>query len=263
MQNVAYKARYMYVSRFPDGQLVDADFAGIENRITAWLANDKPRMAWLADPGYSEHKGLVARFFAIPYDEVEKSHDPQSPYAICKRIVHGTNYCMGAKKIAETYDLDLDMVKRYQVAWKKDIQGTMDWQAQVMRQAERIGYVENKFGRKLWIWTTGSGPQAVAFHPQSNAAEVIIRTMIGLYYERVGWPVDWAQKVCPVVCAIPEPAVMIASVHDEILCDTPPELTQAVHDAIVTVMSQPWRELGNMILPISIGAERSWGDFEG
>jgi DNA polymerase I-like protein with 3'-5' exonuclease and polymerase domains len=56
--------------------------------------------------------------------------------------------------------------------------------------------------------------------------------------------------------------VLIATVHDEILVDSPLEIVKAVEQAMTTVMSQPWPELGNMILPISIGAESSWGDFE-
>jgi uracil-DNA glycosylase family 4 len=262
-QNQAISTRYMYVSRFEDGRLVDADFSGIENRITAYLAKDTDRLGWLKDPSFSEHKFLVAMFFGIPYEEVQKSHDPASPYAICKRIVHGTNYCMGARKIAEQYDLDLTTVKQYQAKWKAMIHKTSDWQRRVMNDAKRLGYVENLFGRKLWLWESGSGPQAVAFHPQSNAAEVLIRVMIGLMYERVGWPLEWTKKVVDVVCPLPEPAVMIASVHDEILCDSPPDLVEKVLSAMTTVMSQPWKPLGNMVLPISIGAEKSWGDFEG
>lgn len=262
-QNQAINTRFMYVSRFEDGRLVDADFSGIENRITAFLAKDTDRLKWFEDLSFSEHKFLVAMFFQIPYEEVEKSHDPAAPYAICKRIVHGTNYCMGAKKIAEQYDLDLKTVKDYQVKWKQMIRKTIDWQRSMMNNATRLGYAQNEFGRKIWIWESGSGPQAVAFHPQSNAAEVLIRSMIGLMYERVGWPLEWALKVVKVVCPLPEPAVMIASVHDEILCDSPPEKVAEVQQAMTTVMSQCWPELGNIFFPISIGNYKSWGDAEG
>jgi uracil-DNA glycosylase family 4 len=262
-QNQAVKTRFMYVSRWENGKLVDADYSGIENRITGWLANDTDRLGWLADPKFSEHKFLVAMFFGIPYDDVEKSHDPASPYAICKRIVHGTNYCMGAKKIADQYDLDLEMVKKFQAKWKSMIYKTSDWQRSTMNLARQRGFVENKFGRKLWLWDSSSGPQAVAFHPQSNAAEILIRVMIGLMYKRVGWPEEYAKKVVNVLYPLPEPAVMIASVHDEILVDSPPDLVEEVTHAMQTVMSQEWKELGGMILPISIGAYDSWGDAEG
>jgi uracil-DNA glycosylase family 4 len=262
MQNLAIRTRYMFVSRFAGGKLVDGDFSGIENRITAYIANDKDRLEWLKDPTYSEHRYLASVFYEIPYDEVEKSHDPNSAYAICKRICHGTNYCMGAQKIANSFDLDFDLVKKLQSTWKKKIQGTIDWQRRVMDEAKRVGRVENLFGRKLWIWTSGSGPQAVAFHPQSDAAEVIFRSMIGLMYKKINWPEDWARRVCPILCPLPDKVFMIASVHDEILCDSPAELAEETKNCMTTVMTQPWREIGGMVFPISIGIKDSWGDFE-
>ena len=220
-------------------------------------------MERLANPLYSEHKYLASVFCNIPYDEVEKSHDPSSPYAMCKRICHGTNYCMGSIKIANQYDLDLEMVKKLHYLWKKEIQPTIELQKRVMREAKRTGMVENKFGRKLWIWTSGSGPQAVAFHPQSDAADVIIRAMIGLYFKRVGWPEDWARRVCPILCPLPDGALLIVSAHDELLVDSPPEIVDESQQAMKTVMGQPWRELGGMVFPIAIGQYFSWGDAEG
>lgn len=262
MQNQAIKVRFMYVSRFDGGKLVDGDFSGIENRITAYLAKDRNRATWLSDPKYSEHKGLVSSFYNIPYDEVEKSHDKDSPYAICKIICHGSDRCMGAEKISKQFDLDFLTVKKLQAAWKSKISDTIAWQKRIMSESARVGRVENVFGRKLWIWITGSGPEAVSFFPQSTAADIMFRTMIGLYYERIGWPIEWALKVCRVLAPLPEPAVMIASVHDEILVDSPVELAEAVKVCMETVMVQPWEELGGMSLPISIGVENSWGDFE-
>jgi DNA polymerase I-like protein with 3'-5' exonuclease and polymerase domains len=55
---------------------------------------------------------------------------------------------------------------------------------------------------------------------------------------------------------------MIASVHDEILCDSPAELAEETKNCMTTVMTQPWREIGGMVFPISIGIKDSWGDFE-
>ena len=261
-QNQAIATRFMYVSRFSGGKLVDADFSGIENRITAFLAGDTDRLGWLKDPNFSEHKYLVSMFFNIPMAEVQKSHDPASPYAICKRIVHGSNYMMGSKKIADTFDLDLLEVKKYQAKWRSMIHKTCDWQRKTMNDATRMGYVENKFGRKLWLWESGSGPQAVAFHPQSNAAEIIIRVMIALMYKRIDWPEEYARRVVNILCPLPEPAELIATVHDELLIDAPADLVAKCLECLKITMGQPWPELGNLVLPISIGAYASWGDAE-
>ena len=253
----------MYVSRFPGGKLIDSDFSGIENRITAYLAKDKVRAEWLKDPKFSEHKYLVSKFFGTPYDEVEKSHDKDSHYAICKIIVHGSDRVMGARKISEQFDMDFMTVKKVQAAWKDEIRDTINWQRRVMEEAKRTGWVQNVFGRKLWLWASNSGPEAVSFYPQSTAADIMFRAMIGLYYDRINWPEEYARKVCPILCPLPAPALMIASVHDEILVDSPIEVAEESKNALQIVMSQPISELGGMIIPISIGIFDSWGDAEG
>lgn len=261
IQNQPGKVRFMYVSRFENGQIVAADFSGIENRITAILANDKARAGWLSDPEYSEHKGLVSDFYNIPYNEVEKSHDKDSPYAICKIICHGTDRCMGADKISKQFDMDFDTVKKLLFAWKSKIRTTIEWQKRVMAQAVRVGWVENSFGRKLWIWTAGAGPEAVSFFPQSSAADVIFRAMIGLYYNRINWPIEWALKVCSVVKPLPEGSVLFIQVHDELVVDSPPELVVEVKQTLKEVMEQPVKELGGIVLPVSVDHGPSWGDM--
>lgn len=262
IQNQPGKVRYMYVSRFPGGKIVAADFSGIENRLTCFLANDKARAIRLEDPKFSEHKYLVSKFFDIPYDQVEKSHDKDSPYAICKIIVHGSDRVMGARKISEQFDMDFNTVKKVQAAWKAEIADTITWQNRVMGEANRTGRVENPFHRKLWIWTSGSGPEAVSFYPQSTAADVIFRAMIGLMYERIEWPREWAEKVCPVCIPLPEGAILFIQVHDELTVDCKPEAVEATKYCLRTVMEQGWPELKGLSLPVAIEVGDSWGDCQ-
>ena len=260
IQNQPGRVRFMYVSRYPNGKIVAADYSGIENRLTCHIANDKVRGKRLEDPKFSEHKYLVSKFFDIPYDQVEKSHDKDSPYAICKIIVHGSDRVMGAKKISEQFDMDFNTVKKVQSAWKTEIAATIAWQGYVMREAQRIGYVTNPFGRKLWIWSSGSGPEAVSFFPQSTAADIIFRAMIGMMYERINWPKEWAEKVCPVCIPLPKGCVLFIQVHDELVVDSEPDSVEEVKEVLRRVMTQPWKELNGLSLPIAIEEGASWGD---
>ena len=260
IQNQPGRVRFMYVSRFPGGRIVAADYSGIENRLTCFLAKDRRRAERLQDPNFSEHKYLVSKFFDVPYELVEKSHDKDSPYAICKIIVHGSDRVMGAKKISLQFDMDFDTVKKVQAAWKSEISDTITWQKRVMSEALRIGRVENPFGRKLWIWTEGSGPEAVSFFPQSTAADVIYRAMIGLMYERIGWPKEWAEKVCPLVRSLPEGAILFIQVHDELTVDCKPGVVEATKACLRAVMEQGWPELKGLSLPVAIEDGFSWGE---
>ena len=263
IQNQPGRVRYMFVSRFPNGKIMASDFSGIENRLTAYIAKDKARASWLADLSYSEHKGLCSEFFNIPYNEVEKSHDKDSPYAMSKIIVHGSDRCMGAKKISDQFDLDLNTVRRLQVAWKSKIQATVDWQRRTMDAALRTGNIRNPFGRMLWLWTSGSGPEAVSFFPQSTAADIIFRAMISLMYKKINWPEDWARKVVTILSPLPDEAELIIQVHDELVIDTQQEFVEKVKESLLAAMQQPWKELENLVLPIAIAEGVSWGDCEG
>lgn len=263
IQNQPQAVRYTYVPRNEGGKICSVDFSGIENRLVAWMAKDRKRQAWFKDPLFSEHKKLASLRLNIPYDEVEKSKEKTSPYAISKIICHGTDRCMGALKISKQFDLDFNEVKDFQAMWKREIGDTILWQSRIGGQAARTGWLANPFGRKLWLWETNSTTKAVSFMPQSTAADVIYRAMIGLMYLRIDWPEAWARKVCPVVRPLPEGALLLAQVHDELLTETEnAELVPETLDVMIEVMTQPWPELDGLSLPIGKGVGDSWGDCE-
>jgi DNA polymerase I-like protein with 3'-5' exonuclease and polymerase domains len=72
--------------------LMEADQSQSDARGTAYLAQDTNLMAALEDPEKDFYKSLGTLFFGIPYPEVTKAFRN----AVLKRIVHGTNFMMGA-----------------------------------------------------------------------------------------------------------------------------------------------------------------------
>jgi uracil-DNA glycosylase family 4 len=263
IQNQPQAVRYTYVPRNAGGKILSVDYSGIENRLVAWMAKDRKRQAWFRDPDFSEHKHLASLRQGIPYGEVEKSKDKDSPYAISKIIVHGSDRMMGSLKISKQFDLDFNTVKDFQAMWKREIADTIAWQSRIGNSAARVGWLANVFGRKIWLWETNSATKAVSFMPQSTAADVIYRAMIALMYERIDWPKEWAQKVAPIVEPLPEGALLLAQVHDELLTETDnAELTPRVLEVLTKVMTQPWPELDGLSLPIGTGVGDSWGDCE-
>lgn len=263
IQNQPQAVRYTYVPRTEGGRILSCDFSGIENRLTAFLARDRKRQAWFKDPNFSEHKYLAGCITNTPYAQVEKSKEKDSPYAMAKVIVHGSDRLMGAKKIASQYDLDFNTVKDFQGTWKREIADTIAWQRRVSDSAQRVGYACNPFGRRLWLWEANSATRAVSFYPQSTAFDVIARCMIGLMFERIGWPEEWAKKVCPVVHPLPEGVLLLAQVHDELLTETEnEEMVPHTFEVLTKVMTQPWPELNGLSLPIGTGVGASWGDCE-
>jgi len=241
----------------------NCDFSGIENRLVAFMAKDRKRLKWFEDPKFSEHKYLSSIIEGIPYEEVTKSKDKDSPYAMAKVIVHGSDRLMGAQKIAKQYDIDFDRVKDFQNIWKKEIADTLIWQQAIGNQSARVGYLSNPFGRKIWLWESNSVTKAISFMPQSTAADVIFRAMIALMYERIDWPEEWARKVATIVIPLPEGSLLLAQVHDELLTETE-TADQVPHllEVLDKVMTQPWPELNGLSLPIGTAVGNSWGDCE-
>jgi hypothetical protein len=181
---------------------------------------------------------------------------------IAKAAVHGSDRMMGAKKMWEKNDLDPGLVKTALAMWKDLIKETIQWQGKVAQECKR-GWVRNPFKRMLWFWETGAATRAVSFYPQSTAFDVIARAMIGLMFERIGWPEDWARKVCPVICPLPAEADLNLQVHDELVVETTTEAAvEPTIQAMTTVMTQGWPELNGLSLPVGIAKGLSWGECE-
>lgn len=102
--------------------------------------------------------------------------------------------------------------------------------------------------------------QSISFFPQSTAADVIYRAMIGLMYERINWPVEKVQEVVGIYIPLPRPAQLLLQVHDELVFECPTDMVEEVVQVLRLVMEQPWRELGGLILPTKAAAGRSWAE---
>lgn len=263
LQNVTEAARFIYTPRHKGWSIIDVDYSGIENRLTAYFANDTARLnRFLTIPDYSEHKHAVSVFFGIPYEEVEKDNDKDAPYGKAKRIVHGSNYGMGAKKISLMYDMDFKETRDLLDRWKSELKDTVRWQNRLADQAKKEGYLTTPFGRKRWFYTTSYYTESLSFLPQSTAADVIFRAMLGLMYERLNWPLEAVQRIAGYVEPLPRPANLLIQVHDSLVLECPNAIIPQVVGILKRVMEQPWKELGGTSLPIGIAVGPSWGETE-
>lgn len=265
LQNQPEASRFIYVPSYKDWCLIDCDYSSIENKLTAYFANDIERLARFQDPNFNEHKWTASLFFDIPLNEVEKDNDKDAPYGKAKRINHGSNYGMGARKIANMYDMPFSEVKDLLTKWKQINHKTVEWQNYVGEKAKKDGYLTTPFGRKRWFYTQSYFTEALSFLPQSTAADVIFRAMLGLMYERINWPIEKVLKVVRRPVALPKPAELLVQVHDSLVFECPGAMLDEVVFAIKTVMTQGWPELGgfNFNIGIKVGLPgESWGELQ-
>jgi DNA polymerase I-like protein with 3'-5' exonuclease and polymerase domains len=94
--------------------------------------------------------------------------------------------------------------------------------------------------------------------PQSTAADIIYRAMLGLMYERVGLTGQQAQKVCPLIGTLPRPCRLLLQVHDSLVFECPNDLVDEVKATLKAVMEQPWKELNGLVIPVSIKVGDNW-----
>jgi uracil-DNA glycosylase family 4 len=257
LQNIPEDARYIYVPSQEGWSIIDVDYSQIESRLTAWFAKDQHKLKMLAVPGWSEHKHNAATFFDIPYEEVVKDNDKDAPYGKAKRITHGVNYGMGAKKICMLYDLDFKEVKRLVEIWRRENYCVYQWQNQTSDLGKRQGYLTTPFGRKRWFYTSSAYTESLSFLPQSTAADIIFRSMLGLMWQRIGMTA--APSNVKIVEPLPEPARLLLQVHDSLVFECPNDKVAEVVAVIKRVMEQPWPELGGFHIPIGVKVGPSWG----
>lgn len=92
IQNIPAYAKGMLIAD-PDFILCEPDNSQSEARCTAYLAQDTALITALETPGRDFYKSLGTLFFEILYEEVTTDFRNR----VLKKIVHGTNYMMGAK----------------------------------------------------------------------------------------------------------------------------------------------------------------------
>ncbi len=263
MQNQPPAARYIYVPSDPEWCLIEADFSQGENRLTAWYANDQERLQRLGIPGFSEHKLNAEIFFGVPYNEVVKDNSPDAPYGRAKKLTHGINYGEGPRKIAMNLDLPEKDVRDWLFKWRIANRPTVDWMEKVSKEAEHSGVLTNVFSRKRWFWTNRLYGESLSFLPQSTLADICFRAMIGLMYERIGWPIESALKVSSVLAPLPWPARLLLQVHDSLVLEAPKALVPEVVKCVKAVMEQSWPQLGGFSVPAEFNvapAGMSWGE---
>jgi uracil-DNA glycosylase family 4 len=265
LQNIPLAAKFIYVPSRPDWCFLEMDFSGLENRLTSWYANDTERLARLAVAGFNEHKWVASKFFNIPYEEVTKDNDPDSPYHKGKTINHGCDGGMGPRKIANMEDMDFSEVNRLVKLWRQLNAKTVAAQENTGKLAKEQGYLKNAFGRRDWFYTDNYFTEANRFYAQSTGADILYRTLLGLLFERLDISEDEIRRIVHVYRPLPEPVRCLITVHDSMLFEGPAEALELARPLIQEVATQPWPELRSFQIPVEFKqgpAGASWGELE-
>src|SRR5690554_6468989 len=101
VQNIPYYGKKQLVPE--EGYIwVQADFSKAEAVCTAFLSCCRKLIEAVTDPERDFYKNLATIFFHMLYEDVSKEFRNK----VMKKIVHGTNYMMGAKTFTENMGVD-------------------------------------------------------------------------------------------------------------------------------------------------------------
>jgi DNA polymerase I-like protein with 3'-5' exonuclease and polymerase domains len=262
MQNNPPVTKFTFVPTHADWCFVEVDYSSLENRLSAWYANDSERLTRLSTPGFNEHKWLAGHIFNIPMNEVDKS---SYEYGIGKHSNHGADAGMGPSKMAKQYDLIEKDCRNYLDMWKKLNHKSAEWQVRTGNQAGTEGVLTTAFGRKRWFWSFSSYTDGIRFMTQGTGADVCYRAMISLMYERINWPAELAMKVVLELHPLPMPAQLVLQIHDSLLFEMPKSMVESTCQVIKQAAEQYWPELGGMNIPVAfkVGEPgQSWGELK-
>lgn len=249
-QNIPYAVR-RYFNSHPDHFLTSIDLGQAENRIVAYVADDKS-MTTAFEQGIDIHSRtgamLATTFYGrkVTTEEVKRWHkeDQKAPIGDGshtwrdwgKRSNHGLNYGFGYRAFSLMYQIPEPdakfIVENYHNIYP-DVRNS--YQAQIIRMIEQDGYVLNLKGRRRYflkspVDSVKQEAYRLGFSvlPQSTVADIVAEAMFEL------------EKM-----AIEGKVIPINQVHDSIGFDTPFSIGlsgyKEVVSRVVKILEQPLR----------------------
>lgn len=188
-------------------QLVKADYSQLELRIVAHMAQDHGMLEAFRG-GADIHRATAAQVFGVALEQVT---DKQRRHA--KTLNFGVLYGMGPRNFAQAADVSVEEARSFIERYEKTYQGVVRFRAEILAQANELGYVETLFGRKRFVPeikatspAIRAAAERVAFNTpvQGTAADILKKAMLALHkYMKQEYPT----------------AKLVLTVHDELVAE--------------------------------------------
>lgn len=232
---------------------IQGDYSQAEYRVVATLAQE-PYLKEIFDDESRDVFGELAQ--SIFGDGWTKHHRQ-----IVKRVVHGSNYGMGAETMAKQINTDAkqfgvdvkvtaDQAKSFQRMYFSTIPNVRKWQAELKNTIFKKGDdLVTPFGRhrRFWLITKENKhdieKEGLAFVPQSTASDICLSALVDLH------------KHLPNECHIRLP------VHDSILVECPADIADSVGKQVKEIMENAAIRFTEYV-PFRVDiqtSDKSWG----
>lgn len=240
--------------------LLEADWRGIEAVLVGWFAGDTEYMR-LARLGV--HSFMASHMLGIPADLAWSDSDLASLfrqikgkhlklYDDAKHTVHGTNYGMGPRLMADMYEMPEREAKRLQGLYFELFPKVRAWQKSVLDRASRECKLRNPWGYEMSFWEVyrwdskyqrwalgEDAKSAIAFLPRDTAAGMLKEVLLRLR-------------------PLADEGIMIASTHDSITCEVREHDLDRVARIVKAEMEKGVPELNDLQIGVELKAGDCW-----
>ncbi len=221
--------------------LLAADYSQVELRMLAHLSED-PALIQAFVEGQDIHRAVACEVFDIPMDEVS---DEQRSAA--KAVNFGIVY--GITKWGLSRQLKCDPKRAEEIIrdYKTKFKGIDSFLEDCIAQAEEFGFVETILNRRRFIYSIDSNN-----HQQRMLAErVAINSVVqGSAADLIKVAMNRVENEL-----IPqfENTMLLLQIHDELVLETPKELSREVQDSLVSIMESAMQLNVPIVVDASIG----------
>jgi DNA polymerase-1 len=179
---------------------MSADLSQAELRVVAYLADER-QFIKVFESGGDVHRMVASYMFDKPEDKI--THKERE---LGKRIVHASNYSMGAGKLAELTGMSYSKAEEKMNLYHINFPKIRIWHMAVEAQLKKTRVLTTPMGRKRMFfgrWNKAMLRDAYAYVPQSTVADICLKGMVNLY------------RTLPLQCDI------VFNIHDEIVIQLP------------------------------------------
>lgn len=239
MQNIPKSSRKIFVP--DDGKiLIAGDLAQAEAMVVAWISKDENLKNVFKEGGDIHSKVASLIFNANPPSPEQRT--------IAKRVVHGTNYCMGVNTLAGFCAVPVKVAKKVQEEYFKLFPLVRQWQIDIEQQIKKTRRLITPMGRKRTFfgrYGDQTTREAVAYVPQSTVADYINCALIRLDE------------------ALPIGADILVQVHDELVIQCDEGQLHEVMKTMKKIIQRPILCGADMLeIPLDLQTGYNWYEME-
>ena len=229
----------------PGNLLIDADYSQIELRVLAEVSGDDAMLRAFRE-GADIHAITASQIFKVNESDVTREMR-----GAAKAVNFGIVYGMGAFSLAKEIGVSASQANDYIERYLSKYEGVREYLEKTVRDAKATGYVKTLLGRVRYIPELSSTNKNIIAHGeriakntpiQGTAADIIKVAMI---------------KVHTRLLAEAAEAKLILQVHDELIVESPQQVSQQAALIVKEEMVAAGRELG-VDLEVDVEMGKTW-----